>query len=563
MMWFRGRYFASCVLVLSVLLSAQTSYSALACEDFFKPSYDFLVVGAGPAGITIAANLKRNNPALRVLVVEKSEDIGGTFSKHGRFYRLVTSFRGEASPFPETVKRHLENVVSKTNVDVRLQTHFENFDDRWSANDVNPFRYNVRLSRGGDVRAKTIVFATGMEPDMLNGLSGQTREFIRKEAARADSRVFTFNEVIARDSKVKTQDRNLKAVAVVGSGIAAINLVDFLKNKTSANVHWFVHSETKIKERVTQLGARYAGLLKRGRAKRIAISEAALDDVSRIGTGYKIDGVTVDEIWLATGAKQPLISNFAAASAEAAAIPVFSDEGDVIARKVVLIGRPPQAIYIAGAASGASLLSASLPRATQLATQLAAPAGETTVSDAMKRAIVETVVSAGKISKTPEVVLMAGLPGSGKSTVADRISGEHVVVDPDRIRDLIPMYQSSFNADPKTAAVRWHQAAIQLQFPIVDRSLSENRDIIIDGTMRDTAFFKGLIERIRRDHPNYKVRLIYVSVGIDEAKRRVELRSRKTGRFVPDLDYVKLQDGISRSVETLSPLVDEFLILNP
>ena len=40
-------------------------------------SFDVLIVGAGPAGLSTAIRLKQNKPSLEICVIEKSAQIGG------------------------------------------------------------------------------------------------------------------------------------------------------------------------------------------------------------------------------------------------------------------------------------------------------------------------------------------------------------------------------------------------------------------------------------------------------------------------------------------------------
>ena len=54
--------------------------------------YDYLILGAGPAGLSIANLIKRNWPEKRILVLEKEEEAGASSS-------FVHEFRNYILPF--------------------------------------------------------------------------------------------------------------------------------------------------------------------------------------------------------------------------------------------------------------------------------------------------------------------------------------------------------------------------------------------------------------------------------------------------------------------------------
>lgn len=551
-----------------VLLAITKAFAASTCRSLFASSssqerentYDVVVVGAGPAGIALASRVRQENAGARVLVVDKAEAIGGTFRSDDLFYRLSTSFAGEEFPYPRAVQRKLEREVRDRGFDVKLRTAVEGFDDEWSMSGTKP-RYRVQMNDGSFVRAKAIVFAVGKKPRAVSGFDPGVEQFLIDDRTRTESRVFTFSEVVAKYRKT-TFELQFQPVAVFGSGIAAMNLVEFLHEKTSTPIVWYIQSAAKLGIKLQASEKRYETLyrtLLNSSDTRIELKTESPRRIRRGRRGYEIDGVRVGHIFLATGDESIGVRDVT--SMEGAKLsPVFSGDGTSIAAKLNLPDRPPQSVYVLGSAAGTATMERSFAAAKDLANLLSTSESslKTPISPAQEQAIVKEFVKRGEISQTPEVIFIAGLPGSFKSTIARRLENGHVVVDPDQIREMIPQYQVSFETDHQTAAKIWHAAAVQMQFPIVTRALTESRNMIIDGTMHDTTFFVNLVKRIRSQHPQYRLKLIFASVFPETARQRVEERATRTGRIVPLRDFAALDADIRRTVMVLRPFVDEF-----
>lgn len=116
--------------------------------------YDVIVIGGGPAGL--AAAVKAHNEGLSVLVIEKSERLGGIPLQciHPGFG--IHYFREDLTG-PEFVYRFID-VVEKRNIEYLLETYVE------SIQLVDPFLKKVTVIRPNGCEeyfAKTIIYTAG------------------------------------------------------------------------------------------------------------------------------------------------------------------------------------------------------------------------------------------------------------------------------------------------------------------------------------------------------------------------------------------------------------------
>jgi dephospho-CoA kinase len=131
-----------------------------------------------------------------------------------------------------------------------------------------------------------------------------------------------------------------------------------------------------------------------------------------------------------------------------------------------------------------------------------------------------------------KVVFMAGSPGSGKTTVRQKIFGSDMkVVDPDKVASLLQRretqeQQNDFAAHPQAPqAEKFRQSWLR-----------QGLGMIIDGTGRNFEDYK--LKRQQFLEYNYQPAMILVHVPLDQAIANVQKRQAQTGRQL-DMDYLQ------------------------
>lgn len=190
-----------------------------------------LVVGAGFAGIAVAATLRRNDPAADVLVIERADDVGGTWRENtypGCACDVPTSlYSFSFAPSPRwshtfarqpEILAYLQQVATDEALPLALGT--ELLDAQWVPQAQH---WAVRTSRG-ELSAEVLVAATGTlsQPrtptiDGLDTFAGTTFH-----SARWDH----------------THDLTGERVGVIGTGASAVQLVPEIAD-TAAQVTVF------------------------------------------------------------------------------------------------------------------------------------------------------------------------------------------------------------------------------------------------------------------------------------------------------------------------------------
>ena len=246
-------------------------------------------------------------------------------------------------------------------------------------------------------------------------------------------------------------------------------------------------------------------------------------------------------------------------------IPVFPEHGPtaLLAQRALRADGTVEDIYVA-------LSDTEL--AARLGSQLAQPLSTRVFNLAPQAAqiMVDAMLKDLKPSTRPEVILMAGIPGSGKTTVVKKYIAQHfsadeqpLIVDPDGLRPILPGYVELARQNPRLASLVSHRAAaIQFQMPLIRTIYTRRASIVVDGSLRD---FKNTVQGIgilRKQYPEYKVTLIRVKLPVEVAYDRIQKRFEKTGRRVPldGLEDLRQWDAqIDLSMKVLKPLVDSYI----
>ena len=131
--------------------------------------YDIIIVGAGPSGLAAAIEAKRENDELRVLIIEKEEQLGGTLNQciHCAFGKDIFN---EPLTGTEFAQRFID-AVENLEVEVKFDTSVINISKDKKVTYVSPKEGVV------EVEARAIIIATGIRELFSGNISIPLNKF--------------------------------------------------------------------------------------------------------------------------------------------------------------------------------------------------------------------------------------------------------------------------------------------------------------------------------------------------------------------------------------------------
>jgi len=149
------------------------------------------------------------------------------------------------------------------------------------------------------------------------------------------------------------------------------------------------------------------------------------------------------------------------------------------------------------------------------------------------------------------VWFLGGGAGSGKSSAiksgAIGVPSDLLRVDPDEIKDFIPEYRTWLSGGDGRAAEFVHEESKHIFEHTVHGLVQLNADFVYDTTGNGSYDkMAKKVQDLRRNGHVIKAR--YMTISIDEAIRRAELREQTTGRRVPRHQIIHNHQEVSTNV---------------
>jgi predicted ABC-type ATPase len=183
--------------------------------------------------------------------------------------------------------------------------------------------------------------------------------------------------------------------------------------------------------------------------------------------------------------------------------------------------------------------------------------------------IITELLSVGRVMDRPWLVYSAGAMGAGKSYTIRKFSEMNlfpllafVIIDPDRIKCMLPEMKKFIEHDPDTAGTRVHKESSLIAEIAERQAIRMNKCLLVDGSLRDTKWYEQRLDNVSREHVNYYFAIIHVIAPSELVYERVKKRTVETGRNVPLILIEKSIEEVPQSVEILSHYVHFTVTIN-
>jgi predicted ABC-type ATPase len=184
--------------------------------------------------------------------------------------------------------------------------------------------------------------------------------------------------------------------------------------------------------------------------------------------------------------------------------------------------------------------------------------------EAMERAysrVEREALSGTQARERPTAILIGGQPGAGKSVLARQATedlrplGGSVLIDADRMRENNPAYHRLARENPAAAADLTHAEAGRWSVRLTNAAMDTQRNVVIDGTMRNPENLRLLVSRLK--DRGYFVEVRGIAMHSDVSLARAQLRFEReyavtgAGRAVTASQHDQAYAGMLRTVALL------------
>jgi predicted kinase len=99
-----------------------------------------------------------------------------------------------------------------------------------------------------------------------------------------------------------------------------------------------------------------------------------------------------------------------------------------------------------------------------------------------------------------------------------------VRVDPDAIRRFLPEYALYVMSSPEMAGELTNKEAGYIAEILTLAGLQAGKNVIVDGSLRRSAWYKEYFDRLRRDFPKLRIAIIHVTAPRAAVFQRAAVR---------------------------------------
>jgi len=160
------------------------------------------------------------------------------------------------------------------------------------------------------------------------------------------------------------------------------------------------------------------------------------------------------------------------------------------------------------------------------------------------------------------LVFTAGPMGAGKGRTMHWLAQQglfplsgFVKVDPDSLRELLPETAGYIATNPASAGQMTQKEVGMVAEILSLEALNEGKNVLVDGTLRNAAWYSAYIESLHAQFPKLKFAIIHVTAKEETVLQRAEKRAERTGRRIPKDVILETMEQIPNSLCTLAPHV--------
>lgn len=159
--------------------------------------------------------------------------------------------------------------------------------------------------------------------------------------------------------------------------------------------------------------------------------------------------------------------------------------------------------------------------------------GDTSIAGKVEEKIYKKWSEKHKFSKSPFILLLGGMQGSGKTSAIEGMEGslDFVIVSPDEIRAELFARNFPITDNPEDV---FRQTVNLARNNLVKKALINNFSIIVDQRMTDERI--TLLKKIANDYPHYKTTTILLTSPEKVLKERIINRRPTDDRYKGTLE---------------------------
>ena len=181
----------------------------------------------------------------------------------------------------------------------------------------------------------------------------------------------------------------------------------------------------------------------------------------------------------------------------------------------------------------------------------------------------DSIVENPQVHRRPWIIFTAGPMGVGKGFVLTQLQqrnlmnlDDFVKIDPDLIKFELPEMVGYLQEDRTTASTKLHRESTQMADIIFEYAINNSMPILVDGSLRDVAYYQTLFNRIRNEFPLYRIGIIHITASREVIFDRATTRAKFLGRVVPKVLLEASIEQVPKSVAILSPLADAVHVIS-